>query len=56
MTAWVLIIFFGSLPMTISNIESENECQRLAHEIYQSSLKSAPENFYCKPYRAAYRF
>lgn len=54
MTGWVLIMWMGSLPLTVSGIESERECRDLADRIRQEWTLSKPMQ--CFPYRAAYRF
>jgi len=56
MTSWVLIIGLGlTNSISVSGIESEQECQKLAERLVREWTLTAPK-MQCFSYRAAYRF
>jgi hypothetical protein len=57
MTAWVLIISLGTTAATtVSGIESEYECRRLASQIAKEWTTLPAPPMQCFSYRGAYRF
>lgn len=55
MTGWVLVMWMGSLPLTVSGIESERGCLDLADRIRKEWALTSTQ-VKCFEYRAAYRF